>query len=362
MKQRRLSLREQAVQSRRVGQQSSVHWRRPGSAREVRQYRTTRRGPTACIGSSASPPRLPTLRSLWPRGRRQSSLDRAADRRERHREGPGRRDHSLRERSCVRAVHEHHVLGASRAAARERTVRSRARGLHGRPDAKKGLFEAADGGTVFLDEIGEMTPATSGEAPALPGREELQARRRFQDIHVDVRVIAATNRNLGDTKSINTDSALISSSASMCCQSTYCLCVPGPTISPSWSSTLSIRSTPSSGNVCTAQRLRRTPCSNATAGPATCASCATSSSARCYFATVTASMRETSRVTAGVVQAGDEFELPAAGVDLERLERSLVVQALKRSGGNQTRAGTFLGLNRDQIRYRIEKYGLTTTP
>jgi DNA-binding NtrC family response regulator len=61
---------------------------------------------------------------------------------------------------------------------------------------------------------------------------------------------------------------------------------------------------------------------------------------------------------ASTVSAGDEFELPATGVDLEHLERSLLIQALKRSGGNQTRAGTLLGLNRDQIRYRIEKFGL----
>ena len=58
------------------------------------------------------------------------------------------------------------------------------------------------------------------------------------------------------------------------------------------------------------------------------------------------------------VSAGDEFELPATGVDLEKLERSLLVQALRRSDGNQTRAGALLGLNRDQIRYRIEKFGL----
>ena len=56
--------------------------------------------------------------------------------------------------------------------------------------------------------------------------------------------------------------------------------------------------------------------------------------------------------------AGDEFELPATGVDLEKLERSLLVQALRRSNGHQTRAGALLGLNRDQIRYRIEKFGL----
>ena len=48
-------------------------------------------------------------------------------------------------------------------------------------------------------------------------------------------------------------------------------------------------------------------------------------------------------VTTNAVSASDDFELPATGVDLERLERSLVIQALKRSGGNQTRAGTFLG-------------------
>ena len=51
-------------------------------------------------------------------------------------------------------------------------------------------------------------------------------------------------------------------------------------------------------------------------------------------------------------------ELPAHGIDLEQLERSLVVQALERSGWNQTRAAALLGLNRDQIRYRIEKFKL----
>jgi len=60
--------------------------------------------------------------------------------------------------------------------------------------------------------------------------------------------------------------------------------------------------------------------------------------------------------------AGGEFELPAAGVELEQLERNLLIQALRRSGGNQTKAGVLLGLNRDQIRYRIEKFGLTTAP
>jgi len=56
--------------------------------------------------------------------------------------------------------------------------------------------------------------------------------------------------------------------------------------------------------------------------------------------------------------AGAEMDLPPSGVNLERLERNLVIQALQRTGGNQTRAATLLGLNRDQVRYRIEKFGL----
>jgi transcriptional regulator with GAF, ATPase, and Fis domain len=51
-------------------------------------------------------------------------------------------------------------------------------------------------------------------------------------------------------------------------------------------------------------------------------------------------------------------DLPATGIDLEQLERSLVIQALERSHWNQTRAAALLGLNRDQIRYRIEKFKL----
>jgi DNA-binding NtrC family response regulator len=59
---------------------------------------------------------------------------------------------------------------------------------------------------------------------------------------------------------------------------------------------------------------------------------------------------------------GDAFDLPAGGVDLEAIERSLVAQALRRAGGNQTKAAALLGINRDQMRYRIEKFGLSVTP
>jgi DNA-binding NtrC family response regulator len=54
-----------------------------------------------------------------------------------------------------------------------------------------------------------------------------------------------------------------------------------------------------------------------------------------------------------------DIALPAEGINLEQLERSLVQQALERTKGNQTQAAKLLGLNRDQIRYRIEKFGLS---
>jgi transcriptional regulator with PAS, ATPase and Fis domain len=55
---------------------------------------------------------------------------------------------------------------------------------------------------------------------------------------------------------------------------------------------------------------------------------------------------------------GSGFRLPAEGVNLEEVEKQLLVQALERTGGNQTHAAQLLGINRDQVRYRIEKFGL----
>jgi len=56
--------------------------------------------------------------------------------------------------------------------------------------------------------------------------------------------------------------------------------------------------------------------------------------------------------------SADMPALPPDGVDLEELERAWVQEALRRTGGNRSAAARLLGMNRDQIRYRIEKYGL----
>src|SRR5687767_3382659 len=56
--------------------------------------------------------------------------------------------------------------------------------------------------------------------------------------------------------------------------------------------------------------------------------------------------------------AATSFKLPPEGLNLDELERQLLVQALERANGNQTQAAQLLGINRDQVRYRIEKFGL----
>ncbi|MDR0311758.1 MAG: sigma-54 dependent transcriptional regulator [Acidobacteriota bacterium] len=61
---------------------------------------------------------------------------------------------------------------------------------------KKGLFEAADGGSIFLDEIGEMTAAMQVKLLRVLQERRLRPLGGTGEIPVDVRVIAATNRDL----------------------------------------------------------------------------------------------------------------------------------------------------------------------
>jgi len=223
---------------------------------------------------------------------------------------------------------------------------------------KKGLLETADGGTVFLDEIAEMTPAL--QAKLLRFLEDKAFKRvgGSSDIRVDVRVIAATNRNLEtEVKQARFRSDLF-----------YRLNVLPIAIPPLRTHTEDVPllveyfidgfntefrkrvlgATPAAytllqqygwpGNV---RELRNV------IERAMLLSDGDRLEARDFPA------------LSAVAGTGNEFELPAQGVDLEKLERSLVIQALRRSGGNQTRAGAMLGLNRDQIRYRIEKFDLT---
>ena len=68
----------------------------------------------------------------------------------------------------------------------------------GATDAKPGLFELADGGTLFLDEIGELPLVMQAKLLRVVEYGEVQRVGATEPRRVDVRVIAATNRNLLD--------------------------------------------------------------------------------------------------------------------------------------------------------------------
>jgi DNA-binding NtrC family response regulator len=223
---------------------------------------------------------------------------------------------------------------------------------------KRGLFETADGGTVFLDEIGEMVPAL--QAKVLRFLEERTFRRLggSADIRVDVRVIAATNRKLEEEvrqkrfredlyyrlnvvpialpplRERAKDIPLLLNYYVDAFNTEFKKRVQG--IAPEAVARLQSYGWP--GNI---RELRNAVERAMLLGEGKVLTSADFP--------MTAERRE--RLTEGV-------ELPAAGIDLEQLERSLVVQALERSGWNQTRTAALLGLNRDQIRYRIEKFKL----
>jgi DNA-binding NtrC family response regulator len=226
---------------------------------------------------------------------------------------------------------------------------------------KRGLLESADGGTVFLDEIGEMVPLL--QAKLLRFLEEKTFKRvgGAADIKVDVRVVAATNRNLEDeVKSgrfrqdlyyrLNVMPILLPPLRDRVDDIPLLVNYYVDAYSTEFRKRIRqvtpdamarLTAYPWPGNV---RELR-----NAVERAMLLAEGDELTSAHFPIAGLSVA-----GLTAGV-------QLPANGIDLEQLERSLVVQALERSGWNQTKAAGLLGLNRDQIRYRIEKFKLEKT-
>jgi transcriptional regulator with PAS, ATPase and Fis domain len=66
----------------------------------------------------------------------------------------------------------------------------------GAVEAKKGLFEIADWGTIFLDEIAEISPALQAKLLRVLQEHEIRRVGGTESIALDVRVIAATNKDL----------------------------------------------------------------------------------------------------------------------------------------------------------------------
>jgi DNA-binding NtrC family response regulator len=223
---------------------------------------------------------------------------------------------------------------------------------------KKGLFEQADRGTVFLDEIGEMAPQLQAKLLRFLESKTFKRVGGTQDITVDVRLIAATNRKLEEAVAAGQfrgdlyyrlrvlpvelpplrerrgDLPLLAAHYIAIFNREFKKNVRG--ISKEALRQLELLPWP--GNV---RELK-----NAVE--------------RAMLLAEGSELLPGDFLlgVSGTDAAASVFALPAGGVDLEELERDLVRQALQRTGRNQTQAARLLGLNRDQIRYRIEKFGL----
>jgi two-component system response regulator AtoC len=226
---------------------------------------------------------------------------------------------------------------------------------------KRGLLETAEGGTVFLDEIAEMTPGL--QAKLLRFLEEKAFKRvgGAGDIQVNVRVIAATNRNLQEEVAKGRFRGDLFYRLNV-------LPITMPALREHMEDVPVLVDFFVDGFN---REFRKNILGASPAALKLLQSYGWPGNVRELRNVIERAMllaegdrlepRDFLALSTTAVGSVEGLELPPNGIDLEQLERSFVMQALKRSGGNQTKAAALLGLNRDQIRYRIEKFGLSVS-
>jgi two-component system, NtrC family, response regulator PilR len=239
----------------------------------------------------------------------------------------------------------------------------------GAETTKKGLVEIAEGGTIFLDEIGEMTPMM--QVKLLRVLQERRFRRvgGLDEIEANIRVVAATNQDLPKLVAegrfredlyyrINVipvqlpalrerreDIPLIAEHF----LSKYREQMGKTVAAISGGAMALLERYDWPGNIRELENvieravaLERTP--------------------TILFESLPEQIRVTMAGTPAATAAGDVPELPAGGFDLERhvqsVERRYLAQALERAGGVQVRAAELLGMSFRSFRYYAKKYNL----
>ncbi len=228
---------------------------------------------------------------------------------------------------------------------------------------KKGLFEIADKGTLFLDEIGELD--ISLQAKLLRALQEKQIRRvgGIRDIDIDVRVVAATNRDLLKMTQENRFREDLY----------YRLNVLAIEVPPlrERSSDIPVlidyfvkkhtRGTDRNLNI--AADARKLLENYAYPGNVRQLESALERAILlCENDTVTTEDLPPEMFqnvpSAASASAAGSFILPPEGVSFEDVERSLIMQAMERTDNSITKAAKLLGLTFRTLQYRLEKFGI----
>jgi len=229
---------------------------------------------------------------------------------------------------------------------------------------KKGKIEMAHGGTLFLDEIGEMPPELQVKLLRLIQNGEVEKVGATEAIYVDVRIIAATHRNL---------QALIED-GTFREDLYYRLAVVPLEVPP-------LRDRPEDIPELVQHLFQKARQKHDV--PQLKLSSALLSYFSCYRWPGNIRQLENVVERLVVLSAGDDvgfddlppflqhqpvgldairFELPPHGISLEAIEKELILKALRKFDWNQTQAAKYLDISRRTLIYRMEKFGLPHHP
>jgi len=226
---------------------------------------------------------------------------------------------------------------------------------------RQGRIEAADGGTVFLDEIGEMPFELQVRILRLIQEREIDKIGATQPTKVDVRIIAATHRNL---ESMVEDRAFREDLY-------YRLAVLPIEIPP-------LRERPADVYELIPYFFERGKKKHALANLRLSPDLLPIFAAYRWPGNIRqlentmermivlsdgneiklSDLPEPIRSTAAVSDELVHIELPEGGLDLEAVERELLAKALKKFDGNQSRAAAYLNLSRKTFLHRVAKFGI----
>ena len=229
-------------------------------------------------------------------------------------------------------------------------------------EQKKGLFELAHGGTVFLDEVGDMSASLQSKLLRVLEDKAFKRIGGGQDIAVDVRVIAATNRNIEEA--VENDAFREDLYYRLNIVPIY---IPPlrerrediPALADHFLEKAN-RELHREFTGFSPRALRKL---TGYGWPGNVRELRNAIERAVLLATGEAIGEEDvllGRTLLGGRPQGGEYvvRLPDQGCDLADIERDLVRQALERTNWNQTRAAKLVGISRDQVRYKMDKFGI----